>query len=143
MTEIDYSRAEVIEALEYLLSPVCTETQFDYCDEIRAEIALLKEKEARVMDADDVFVTERGTVLYIERRRARETKRIVPAILTDADTWSYGPLSSYRYVEFVHEGKLIDHRDLATYGVTWRCWTARPTEEQMRETKWGGENENM
>lgn len=99
-------------------------------------VALPKEQEARVLDEDEVFVTELSTVLYLERRRARETTRIVPAILLDHDTWCYGTLSSYRYAEFVHEGKLIDHRDLATYGVTWRAWSARPTEEQMRETPW-------
>lgn len=27
----------------------------------------------------------------------------------------------------------------AVYGKTWRCWTARPTEEQMRDTPWEGE----
>jgi len=103
---------------------------------MRDALDLLREQEARVMDEDEVFVTELSTVLYLERRRARETTRIVPAILTDHDTWSYGQLSSYRYAEFVYEGKLIDHRDLATYGVTWRCWTSRPTPEQMRDTKW-------
>lgn len=25
------------------------------------------------------------------------------------------------------------------YGKWWRCWTSRPTPEQMRETKWEGE----
>ena len=25
------------------------------------------------------------------------------------------------------------------YGRIWRCWTSRPTQEQMRETKWEGE----
>ena len=23
------------------------------------------------------------------------------------------------------------------YGITWRCWTQRPTEEQRRNTPWG------
>lgn len=41
---MDYTREEIIEALEYLISSVCTETQFDYCDEIRAAITWLKEQ---------------------------------------------------------------------------------------------------
>lgn len=108
---------------------------------MRDALALLKEQEPRVLDADEVFVTELSTVLYLERRRARETTRIVPAILTDHDTWSYGLLSSYRYAEFVHEGKLIDHRDLAAYGVTWRCWTAYPSKEQCVAVPWEGKKE--
>jgi hypothetical protein len=27
------------------------------------------------------------------------------------------------------------------YGKTWRCWTSRPSPEQMRDTKWEGEKE--
>ena len=130
-------REKVIRGLERFIDdfkPFCG-NQADW-QKVYDAIALLKEREARVLDADEVFVTELSTVLYLERRRARGTTRIVPAILMDHDTWSYGLLSSYRYAEFVHEGKLIDHRDLATYGVTWRCWTARPTEEQRKAVKW-------
>ena len=57
MAKIDYSRAEVIEALEYLLSPVCTETQFDYCDEIRAAIALLNEQDKQLTMAKNLLKT--------------------------------------------------------------------------------------
>lgn len=46
---MDYNREDVIEALEYLLSPVCTESQFDYCDEIRAAIAFLKKQELKMV----------------------------------------------------------------------------------------------
>ena len=100
-------------------------------------LALLREQEPRVMDADEVFVTERGTVLYLERRRSRKTTtRIVSAILTKTGTWNYATLSSYRYAEFVYEGKLIDERDFRAYGVTWRCWTSHPTTEQIRDTPW-------
>ena len=44
----DYTREDVIEALEYLISPNCTDTQFDYCNEIRAAIELLKEQSKRI-----------------------------------------------------------------------------------------------
>ena len=38
-------RETVIEALQYLISGDCTETQFDYTDDIEAAIAMLKEQE--------------------------------------------------------------------------------------------------
>jgi hypothetical protein len=46
------------------------------------------------------------------------------------------------------DGKWIEWEDSTTdqlceYGKKWRCWTARPTPEQMRDTKWEGENETM
>ena len=39
-------RDTIIEALQYLISGKCTDTQFDYLDEIEAAIAMLKEQEA-------------------------------------------------------------------------------------------------
>lgn len=39
-------RETVIEALQYMISGDCTETQFDFTDDIEAAIALLKEPEA-------------------------------------------------------------------------------------------------
>lgn len=40
-------RKTVIEALQYMISKDCTETQFDYADEIETAIALLKERKAK------------------------------------------------------------------------------------------------
>lgn len=40
-------RETVIEALQYLISGNCTETQFDYTDDIEAAISLLKEQKAK------------------------------------------------------------------------------------------------
>ena len=37
-------RNDVIEALEYLISADCTETQFDYYNDIKTAIAMLKEQ---------------------------------------------------------------------------------------------------
>ena len=39
-------------------------------------------------------------------------------------------------------GEPINHVYMSNtfYGEEWRCWNARPTEEQMRETPWEGEN---
>jgi exosome complex RNA-binding protein Csl4 len=38
-------RETVIEALQYMISENCTETQFDYTDDIEAAIVMLKEQE--------------------------------------------------------------------------------------------------
>ena len=39
-------RNDVIEVLEYLISEDCTDSQFDYYDDIETAVALLKEQEA-------------------------------------------------------------------------------------------------
>ena len=43
-------RDTVIGALQYLISGECTDTQFDYLDEIEAAITLLKEQDEKEDD---------------------------------------------------------------------------------------------
>jgi len=47
-------RETVIEALQYMISENCTETQFDYTDDIEAAIALLKDQEAKWIHREDL-----------------------------------------------------------------------------------------
>ena len=116
---MDYSREDVIEALEYLISPVCTETQFDYCDEIRAAIAWLKEKEPKMLTLEEVEKNEDWMwVEYVSgycgwQRPDKEDDYLNMVAWNDAT---------------------FDRKDY--YGKTWRCWTARPTEEQRKAVKW-------
>ena len=126
---IDYSRSDVIEALEYLLSPVCTETQFDYCDEIRAAIAWLKEQEARVMtleELDDYRKTEEGADPYI-------TSEKTPVMVEYSNDVPYNS----RWLTIESLNSWLDYRDMRfIYGKEWRVWSARPTEEQRKAVKW-------
>lgn len=46
MSDAKMEREEIIERLEYLISPDCTETQHDSIEEIEAALDLIREKEA-------------------------------------------------------------------------------------------------
>lgn len=125
---IDYTRDDVIEALEYLLSPVCTETQYDYCDEIRAAIAFLKEEEPRVMTREELTQIKPWSVywgegLYVRNLwpmafTAEAIKNIDGEYLKD----SYG-----RAYELDLYNKDV---------MGWRIWTARPAKDQRKAVKW-------
>ena len=54
-------RNTVIEALQYLISGECTDTQFDYLDEIEAAIAMLKEQEAEIRQLRLALDIAKGT----------------------------------------------------------------------------------
>lgn len=43
---------------------------------------------------------------------------------------------AYRFIRGDSELGFSINKDL--YGKTWRCWTARPTEEQRKAVKWDG-----
>lgn len=96
-------------------------------------LPLLKEQEPRVMtleeikllpDESDVFLEEVDCIVVaatISRQCEKWGAR------TDV-TFFYGIEStSYESDEYYNED----------YGRWWRCWTARPTDEQRKAVKWG------
>ena len=123
---IDYTRDDVIEALEYLLSPVCTETQFDYCDEIRAAIAFLKEQEPRVM-------TKSEAISYPEKQNAFSDSDKAPLYVEYKKPQPY-------FVKWVTADSVYswmnDIELSLDYGKEYRFWTSRPTDEQRKAVKW-------
>lgn len=85
-------------------------------------LALLKEQEARVMTVEEV-IHSKDWVWY-----QWKNTHCGWAIAVNCD------------------GKWIEWEDSTTdqlckYGEKWRCWTSRPTPEQMRETKWEGDSD--
>lgn len=131
-------REKVIAALEWCIEKPCNPkcpyfTQEDktqaYClfKKIMPDaLALLKEQEPRVMSFNELKF---DTVYWIE--------------LKDVMPW---PVAMARmrgnpeYLVFVdYHG---DKWDVSKYRIKeggWRCWTSRPSPEQMRNTPWKGE----
>ena len=99
-------------------------------------IALLKEQEARVMDAEEVarLTEETYQWLWIE-----EIQNI---------TWNLHCLRAFVYSKHPDTGEFYilanGYRDIVKlegdeYGKTWRAWTSRPTEEQRKVVPWDAE----
>lgn len=89
---------------------------------IRDALALLQEQEPRVMTLDEV-IHSKDWIWY-----QWKNTHCGWAIAVNCD------------------GKWIEWEDSTTdqlckYGKKWRCWTSRPTPEQMRDTPWKGEND--
>lgn len=94
---------------------------------MRDAFALLREQEARVLTLDELH-----SDLWIWMEYPGEEE-------------GYGNYIGYAYLE----GRMIEDWcfltagakerlvcPLESYGQVWRCWTSRPTPEQMRDTKW-------
>ena len=120
-------RKSVIDALEYLISEDCTDNQFDYADEIEAAIALLKEQEPRVLTLDEL-------------RALYNTVHFVWVEDNGDDNCfdGYAEVDVYKEkVELFEFGNEVQWEpDNDNYGKTWRCWSSRPTDEQMEATPW-------
>lgn len=91
---------------------------------IEDALALLKEQEPRVLTATEAYTADH---VYIEFDGV-----ITPAIRTTNER------NGHRESYFATQQLGGDWMRWDDYGITWRCWTARPTDEQRREAAWNG-----
>lgn len=93
-------------------------------DIVDKAIALLKEQEARVMTLDEVKSFD-WDYCYLEEERlpGKEYRVVCGDYALTCITWPC--VTSMR----------IQHGD-ENYGKKWRCWSAKPTDEQRQATEW-------
>lgn len=88
-------------------------------------IALLKEQEARVIDISEIY-TAKNLDLWIEHK----SENIVHPIMLIETEMTNKSQTVFFYPMLA--------KPIKTYGKTWRCWTARPTDAQRKAAKWNG-----
>jgi hypothetical protein len=117
-------REKVIKGLEAILEE--TADMF-YRSNIQDALALLKAQEPRVLSVAEIFVEHiTPDVIWIERRHEND---ICPGVW-QIDHYEMGLGGIVDDL-----GEEIAERPDA-YNVLWRCWTSRPTKEQMEMVKW-------
>lgn len=89
-------------------------------------IDLLKEQEARVMTLDEVKAFD-WDYCYLEEERlpGKEYRIICGDYALTCITW---PCVASMRIQYGDD----------SYGKKWRCWSAKPTDEQRQEAKWDG-----
>lgn len=91
-------------------------------------IELLKEKQPRLLTLEEVKQAE---VVWNEWTSVDGFVECMMFDRVDAD-------GDYRFTEKL--GSQI-YFEQSEYNESWRCWSARPTDEQMKETEWDGDGE--
>ena len=134
-------REKVIDGLEHCTKgPVGCQTECPYkrdfgCrSQLSADaLALLKAQEPRVMKVTEVTACEVSTVLWVEERQG-VTWNLFPL---EIDVSSTHPDTGTNYLFFItyHDIRIFECDE---YNRTWRCWSARPTDEQRKAVKWDG-----
>ena len=100
-------------------------------------LLMLEEQEPTVMTLEDVR-RDHYRIVWIE---CDASKTLNIGQYRGQVYWHNGQIGKWeRFVTMSFADDYL-HRKSDKYGKTWRCWSARPTEEQMRETKWEGEKE--
>ena len=126
-------RAKVIKAIETHLSTDdsvgcddCTYDNDGWCTtRLLADIlAMLKEQEARVMTPDEAKAFD-WDYCYLEEERlpGKEYRTVCGDYALTCITW---PCIASMRIQYGDD----------SYGKKWRCWAAKPTEEQMKEVPW-------
>lgn len=101
----------------------------DCCERlIKDALALLKEQEPRVMTYEEIK-DNMGVPVWVE--------------YADNENWNgYGvPTSDHKAYIMIYGANAYCANYARSNNVAWRCWTSRPSPEQMRETPWEGEKE--
>ena len=122
-------RANVIKGLEAILEE--TADMF-YRSTIQDALALLKAQQARVMNLDLPSSEWEDKVIWLEIKG----KKPIPCLFRKCcDRMMFGRyerIMSFDAIGSSKEGGFF----LRNYGVNWRCWTSRPTDEQREAVKW-------
>lgn len=100
-------------------------------------LALIREQEPRVLTLEEVCNLKYDDVVYYQ---GINTNSVESAIVLHGEKMV--PEVNTRVVQFRHADGTggwngINNADLNGYGKKWRCWSARPTEEQRKAAKWG------
>lgn len=109
----------------------CDDGGYYYSKAIEDAISLLKAQEPRVMTLEEAMAQECGTVLWVEEAQNYVWNLFpleVDIISTHPDTGTY-----YLFFIAYHDLKKFEGDE---YGTVWRCWSARPTEEQRKAEPW-------
>lgn len=87
-------------------------------------LALLKEQEPMVMTLEEVVESEDWMWREYTSGYCEWCRQIDVCKLDNSIVWNDG------YIETCDD-----------YAQRWRCWTSRPSEQQMRDTKWEGDSD--
>lgn len=97
-------------------------------------LALLREQEPRVLTVEELKTVKDQTDVWLDE----------PDCMVVAATISNWVEQKNHAVTFFYGIKhtAFEERDYMNnnYNRTWRCWSARPSPEQMRDTPWEGED---
>ena len=89
----------------------------------RDALELLKEREPRVIDISEIYTAKKLDVWFEDK-----SENIVHPLMLIETEMTNKSQTAFFYPMLV--------RPIKAYGKTWRCWTARPTDEQRKAVKW-------
>lgn len=97
-------------------------------DEVEAVLELIREQEPRVMTLEEVKGF-RDKPVWLEENTPQGSYGAWGVMKGFHDKYNAVNIGGVRFTYWPR----------ARYNIDWRCWTARPTEEQRKAVKWNAE----
>lgn len=99
-------------------------------------LLMLEEQEARVLEYSEI---EKHPLVWLEDN---DKEDVIPALFLQYNGWSseFAVQDPDKYVDAIVRSAMVSAVE-GMYGITWRAWSARPSSEKVRETKWEGEKD--
>lgn len=127
------TREKIIMGLEYcqpeqlcLSCPYNDEGQ-ECCDVLlRDAVELLKAEAPRVLSLEELMGFDGAFLIEYNK-----------SFLSWDPNWAMFHFMNDKWVH-IWRPRRVEHYSKDQYGRTWRCWSRRPTEEQMEATPWPG-----
>ena len=134
VAEIGLTRQEVMEGLlDWIVVGGCTGMNDRYRPYIYGALALLKEQEPRVLEYLEI---EKHPLVWLEDN---DKEDVIPALFLQYNGWNaeFALQAPDEYVDTIIRSPIISAVE-GMYGITWRAWMAKPTNEQRKVVKWDG-----
>lgn len=124
---------EAIDIIKIAIAQVEWDFPMDYAAAFDKAITALKAQEPKVLQIKEIAFLE--IALFIETKGNLEGKGTdlflaIPYIYAVSQNMLDG------YIAFVDGNTDVYDLQAKDYGELWRCWTARPTDEQRKAVKW-------
>lgn len=113
--------ADIAESLEYMISEDCCETQFDFRDEVRKAVSIIRSHIPRIIPLDEIRAHNDQFACWMQWK---DGSFFLSVVRPREDIIDYVGIN-HAFVFFPEQ-----------YGKEVVVWTNKPTEKQRRAVKW-------
>lgn len=111
----------------------------DLLEALDERVAIMSEySRARLLPAEELRSVNNGGLVYWVEYKDRRCHPCVIGEITGEGNFRIAYVITIRG----HMDTPNYHSHMANYGKSWRCWSAQPTEEQLRETPWAADRDD-
>lgn len=126
-------REKIIDELKGMVMVCAMYGDDEAIETLNSAISMLKDQEPRVLEYSEI---EKHPLVWLEDN---DKEDVIPALFLQYNGWSaeFALQAPDEYVDTIIRSPIVSAVE-GMYGITWRAWMAKPTNEQRKAAKWNG-----